>query len=287
MLTLNVAQEEAILSDMIFSRLSKFHLIDRYHAYQLLDDEWVKIAADLEVIQTENFDAVKKVDPNMVMKKKKGTEKEVEVQEGYKGHILPFELVQKVLLSEELSALTKLKARLSEISGECEALLGELSEEDKEQDFINENKDAFLLKEVTKAIKDGREPETLLILKKAEALLTEEKDLKKQIKNSSAALNSRTKETIEKLSDDEARELLRQKWITPITESALSLADKVVADFVGKLENLCKKYETTFSDNESEINETELSLTSLLGDLTGSETDIKGIAELKKLLTGE
>ena len=288
MLTLNIAQEEAILSDtMLFPRLSEFPLIDRYHAYQLLDDEWVKIAADLEVIRTEDFNAIKKVDPNMVMKKKKGTEKEVEVQEGYKGHILPFELVQKVLLSEELSTLTKLKARLSEISGECEALLDELSEEDKEQDFINEDKNAFVLKKVKNAINDGREPETLLILKKAEALLTEEKDLKKQIKNSSAALNSRTKETIEKLSDDEARELLRQKWITPITESVLSLADKVVADFVGKLENLCKKYETTFSDNESEINETERSLTSLLGDLTGNETDIKGIAELKKLLAGE
>lgn len=183
MLTLNVAQEEAILSDtMLFPRLSEFPLIDRYHAYQLLDDEWVKIAADLEVIQTENFDAVKKVDPNMVMKKKKGTEKEVEVQEGYKGHILPFGLVQKVLLSEELSTLTKLKARLSEISGECEALLDELSEEDKEQDFINEDKNAFVLKKVKKAIEDGREPETLLILKKAKALLTEATSLKSKLK---------------------------------------------------------------------------------------------------------
>lgn len=45
-------------------------LVDRYEAYQLLDDDWTKIAVDLEIIQTEGFGATKIVDANMVVKKK-------------------------------------------------------------------------------------------------------------------------------------------------------------------------------------------------------------------------
>lgn len=59
MQTINTAQEESVLSDDIFSRLDGIPLIDRYGAYQLLDDEWGRIAVDLEIIQTEGFAATK------------------------------------------------------------------------------------------------------------------------------------------------------------------------------------------------------------------------------------
>lgn len=177
--TLNIAQEEAVLSDVIFSRLDGIPLVDRYGAYQLLNDEWGRIASDLEIIQTEGFAATKQVDPNMVTKKKGG--KEQEVQDGWVGHILPFDLVQKSLLAGDLAALTKLEDRLSEITGEYEILLGELSEEDKEQDFVNGSKDAFVPTEIKRALKAKEaEPETLAVLKKVDKLITEENALKKK-----------------------------------------------------------------------------------------------------------
>ena len=43
----------------------------------MLDDDWTKIAVDLEIIQTEGFEATKRVDPNMVIKKKDGKEQDV------------------------------------------------------------------------------------------------------------------------------------------------------------------------------------------------------------------
>ena len=122
MQALNVAQEESVLSDAIFSRLEGIPLVDRYGAYQLLDDEWGRIASDLEIIQSEGFAATKQVDQNIVIKKKDG--KEHEVQDGWAGHVLPFDLVQKNLLADDLTALAKLKDRLSEISGVYEILLG-------------------------------------------------------------------------------------------------------------------------------------------------------------------
>lgn len=40
MLTLNVNGQEALISEELFARLAPLPLIDRYHAYQILDDHW-------------------------------------------------------------------------------------------------------------------------------------------------------------------------------------------------------------------------------------------------------
>ena len=98
MLTVKVAQEENQISEDIFRCLTNIPLIDKYQAYQVLDDQWSKTATDLEVIQTEGFEATRKVDPNMVIKKKDG--KDVEVQDGWIGRVIPFELVQQTLLKK-------------------------------------------------------------------------------------------------------------------------------------------------------------------------------------------
>lgn len=280
MTQLNAAGEEERLSREIFARLAEIPLVDRYAAYQLLDDDWKKIAIDLEIIQTEGFAATKQVDPNMVLKK------DAEVQDGWVGHVLPFELVQSVKMHEEVAALRAKETRLAEIAGEYESYLDELSEEDKGQDFVNDG--AFVAAEVKKAIKAREvEPATLSILKDVDALFAEEKTLKKQVKDDSAALHQRTKGVIERLTDEEVRDLLHRKWILPLMENLNSLPDAVLDDFVKQLDAVCKKYETTFEDVESQITNTEHELLGLLDDLQGNEFDMKGIAELKKLLGGE
>ena len=257
-------------------------IVKLHAAYQLLDDDWKKIAIDIEIIQTEGFAATKQVDPNMVLKK------DAEVQDGWVGHVLPFELVQSVKMHEEVAALRAKETRLSEIAGEYESHLDELSEEDKEQNFVNDAKDAFVAAEVKKAIKAREvEPATMSILKDVDALFAEEKTLKKQVKDDSAALRQRTKSVIEHLTDEEVRDLLHRKWILPLMENLNSLPDAVLDDFVKQLDAVCKKYETTFEDVESQITDTEHELLGLLDDLQGNEFDMKGIAELKKLLGGE
>jgi len=101
----NRNQQEAELSVELFKRLAPIALIDKYQAYQHLNNQWQTISADLEMMQTEGFSATTQVDPNIVIKKKDG--KDIEVQDGWKGHILPFELVQKILLGDDLLALEK------------------------------------------------------------------------------------------------------------------------------------------------------------------------------------
>ena len=283
--TLNITREENIISDDVFSRLNGLPLIDKYKAYQLLDDEWKKIAVDLEIIRTEGFASSKQVDPNMVVKTKDG--KKQEVQDGWIGHIIPFALVQKTLLAADLARLNAREARLSELAAEYEPLLNELSEEDKDKPFVNDEGDAFVPKEVAKAVKGMEvEPETLAILRKVNALNNEEKSLKKQIKADSTALHLLTKKTIEELTDEQAREMIKLKWIPPLLDSMAGLPSAVIADFIARLLALAGKYETTFTEVDSQIAETESSLVSLLDELTGNEFDMRGIQELKTLLGG-
>lgn len=282
----DAVKEVSVISEDIFQRLKNVPLVDKYEAYQLLDDDWKQIAIDLEIIQSEGFDAVKQVDPNYIIKKKNNVDEEV--QDGWKGHILPFALVQSELLGVQLDALKNKENRLAEITGEYDALLEELSEEDKEQDFVNEAKDAFVPAEVKKAIKAKVVEDSVLeVLKKVQRLVDEEKNLKKAVKEEREALHLLTKKTIESLDDGQAQKLLRIKWIDQLVVSIHGLPDTVIKNFVAKLEALCSKYAVTFADIEKEIAETEGSLSIMLDELEGSEFDMKAIAELKALLGGE
>lgn len=109
----NISKEEAVLSDDIFRRLHGIPLVNAYEAYQILDNNWNKIAVDLEIIQTEGIGATRQVDPNMIIKKK--DKKEQEVQDGWIGHVFPFELVQSKMLSSDVKALKVSEDRLAEI----------------------------------------------------------------------------------------------------------------------------------------------------------------------------
>lgn len=280
----NSTNEEEISSN-IFGRLATIPLIDKYEAYQLLDGAWSTIASDIETIQRDGFSATKCVDPHMVLKKKGNIEEEI--QEGWVGRIIPFDLAQKYLLSSELAELKTHEDRLAEISSMYEEALDSLSEEDKEAAFVNEDKTAFVWAEVKKAIKaKDVEDETLSTLKAVSALNNEEKSLKKSIKEETQKLHQKTKDAIETLSDKQVEELLKMKWIEPLTSALYSLPKAIVDALSKKVNDLAKKYSTTLNDLETEIEQTEKDFCDMLDDLTGDEFDMKGLAELKKLLRG-
>ena len=281
--TLNISKTEAVLSLNIFERLKNIPLVDKYEAYQLLDDDWTKLAVDLEMIQTEGFEATKKVDPNMVVKKKDG--KEQEVQEGWVGRIIPFDLIQDTLLADDKVALKEKENRLSEIASEYEELFESLTEEEKEGDYASEG--GFVNAEIKKALKsDSIEPETKEKLLKAAALNTEEKSLKAAIKKETRLLEVKTKDTIEGLSDTQVIELLKAKWIQPLIQSLMKLPDRIVNELVSKLETLAKKYETTFAEVETELADTQAVLSAMIDELEGSDSDMLGLQEFKKMLGG-
>lgn len=282
---LNIAQTSTIISDELFNRLKPIALIDPYEAYQDFDNQWIEISTDLEMIQTEGFDCTKLVDPKMVIKKKNN--KEDEVQDGWLGHIIPLDLVQELYLKEDKQTLLSKQHRVSEIESSIEEIIESLTEDEKQSDYYEEEKNKFDDKLVKAALKNqDLESETKNKLKTYQSLVNEKKTLNKEIKKESESLEKNSKETIENLSDDEVNKMLVKKWIEPLMDLLQKIPMNITNELIKKLENLSKKYEVTFEDIENDINQTEKELISMIDDLVGNEYDMLGLQELKSLLGG-
>lgn len=292
----NRNQQETVLSTELFNRLAPIALIDKYQAYQYLSNQWQVISADLEMMQTEGFAATKQVDPNIVVKKVKGND--TEVQDGWKGHIMPFDLVQQTHLSDDLAALAKQEERLAKIASSLEEILESLSEEEKEQDTVKESKDGFANADVAKAakafLKEQKETKTKFSAESYEAkiiaaskLIDEEKSLKKLVKEAAIALHLKTKTTIEGLTDEQVNKLLHLKWIMPLSLELAAMPSAVISQLTSQVQALADKYAVTYSQVANEIKTTEQELAKMMGELTGNEFDQQGLNELTKLLKGE
>lgn len=311
--TLNISQTQQQLAELIREKVQAMPLLDFYTAYQKLDDLWradvAGIAADLEMIQTEGKQAIKQVDPFMVLKKDSKTKKEAEVQDGWVGHILPFELVQAVKLPQELANLKAKETRLAEIAAEMQSILENLSEEEKACPAVNEEGDGFINAEIPKALQQELEADGIAIAKKADLtkaidkhifaeeslgaklqatykLLAEEKTLKTELKTPSAELHSKTKAAIEALDDAEALDLLRQKWFVPLNAAMCRLPENMLAQFSQKLTALCDKYADTYQHISQRKQESAAALAQMMDELTGSEFDLQGIAAWQAILKG-
>lgn len=292
--TPQVPQQEAQIGEEIFNRLAPLPLIDKYQAYQLLAEQWQQIAVDLEIIQTEGFSATRVVDPNLVTKKKDG--KDVEVQDGWKGRIMPFELVQATFLNSQLADLHQQENRLAEIGGAIDETFDSLGEEEKSSEAVNDSGDKFVPAVVTKEAKEFKAEQAksapfaadsyeVKIIQAAD-LLAQEKTLKATVKKQAEALHLLTKSTIEGLSDAQVHHLLERKWITPLQEALQRLPGQQMDALSNKLQALVEKYRITYADNALAIRQSERELAGMLGELEGNEFDLKGLSELKTLLMG-
>lgn len=288
-MSVSIPKAELVIAEDIFRRIEKIKLIDKYEAYQILDDRWKIISSDLEIIQSEGEESIRYVDPKKVIKKKDG--KEIEKQDGWTGHIFSFELVQKVYFNAELSQIRENERELENISTRLEELIEKVQEDDDTQ-CLNDDNTAFVPKEVTKRIKPyskGNKPEIESvdeILVEVGGLFEKEKKIKSLIKEENDALQLKTKEFIENLTKEQQIRLLEEKWINPIIDELQKMPDSIVSALSSKITHLFKKYNETMLDISNSIAETEKSLCSMIDELTGDEFDLKGLSELKKLLGG-
>lgn len=199
----------------------------------------------------------------------------------------------KALLGEELRVITEKEERIVEIASTYEELIESLSEEDKESELVNEAQDAFNAKAVAARIKELKKPESdeekelKKVLTQYTECSKEEKALKKEVKELTATLHLKTKVTIEGLTDEQADELVAEKWIKPLIASLIDLPNQIITALEKEVQTLSEKYATTLTGIEEEIETAENVLGTMLDDLCGSEFDMKGLASLKALLGGE
>lgn len=273
-----------LISSNIFRRTENLPLVDKYAAYQILADNWASIMGDVEIIQTEGMGACNVVEPRTKMvKDKNGVDQEV--QDGLKGRIIPFELVQKTLFTNELNAIIDLQNRLDAIDSELDAVRDELlSMEDTEKYFDAEKDNAFVKNEIKADSKSKADVEDEIKdqLKTVVALWDEQSAKKKQIKEAKEQLEKKTIVAIEGFNMKDINLFLDLKWIAPITSAIAALPDAIIQSLADAITALGEKYATTYNDIENSIVESEQNLAQLIDQLTGDEFAIAGLSNLFK-----
>ncbi len=282
-------REESVAN--LFSRVKAIKLIDKYQAYQIFAKQWEQIAIDYEIIQTEGFNATRAIDPRMVIKKK--DDKEEDVQDGWMGRILPFELVQKELLTDDYNALMHKVSEVEEKQCEVTDAAATFDEEDLSDDIYDAEKESFITKGVTvkaKAIRkelhgqqpdeDSFEEKLLIFYDLCESL----KKLKKEAKALDKNLLAKTMETIPALTDEQVFALLHTKWISPIVSTLEAIPEDIVSNLTQSILAQNDKYALTLMDVEKSKAETGAGLSSLIDELTGNEFDLEGFSVVKSII---
>lgn len=277
---MNVQDE---IANDIFNRLESIPLIDKYTAYQALSDNWQQIVNDIETIQTEGMDAVREVETAYKVVKKDG--EDIEVADGLKGRIIPFELVQIEKYQSDLEAIAAKQMQVEDIAAQLDELRDNLSE-DEAQTYLDEDDNTKFNKNAIKAGAKTKvneiEPETKAKLRKIVSLWDSTAKINKEIKADKASLEAKTIKSIEHLSDEDVELFLHKKWIDPVCNGIVGTLSAVINTFEKSIITLEAKYAESYNDIDTRIIENQNQLTELIGQLTGDEYAIKGLNNLIK-----
>lgn len=291
----NPAMAEGDLRVGLFDRLGDIDVVDPYEVYQLFADSWEQTETDLEVLRGEGFDAVRAVDPNIVTKKKSG--KDVEVQDGWVGRVIPFELAQTVLMPERLEKLEQVERDLAAATARRDELFAEVDEDNYGEGrslITNAAGTSFAPAGLTRRVKeltsvterDEHDEELRVLLSEALQQVNAMKNLSAEQKHLRQELQDETKKAIESLTDDEARDLLNVKWVERVFTSFGSVVDKELNALVNEVERLETKYAVTLGEVEETIQSTQRELAEMMTNLRGPESDMTGIAALVEMMGG-
>ncbi len=272
------AQDEIAVD--IFNRLRDIPLVDKYAAYQALANNWQMIVNDIETIQQDGLDATREVETAYKIVKK--NDEEIEVPDGVKGRIIPFDLVQHEKFQTELDAIAALQQRVETIASELDELR-ELFTDEETEAYCDSEKDNAFNKPAIKADakpKADVEPETKAKLKKIVSLWDEQAKKNKQIKTDKQTLVDKTIEAIQNFTNDEVAIFLHQKWIFPVCEGIDTAFCSILNEFEFSIVALGKKYAVSYSQIDEDIVSANKELGGLVSQLTGDEFSIKGLIGL-------
>lgn len=282
----DMAEMDAI-SQNIFERIEDIALVDPYMAYQVLADNWQTIIGDVETLQSEGFDAVRIVEQAYKMKKDSKTGEELEVPDGMKGRIMPFELIQQNYFSAELEAITALRFRQEDIVGELDEIREGLTEDEQAlylDEVDNTKWDKKAVQAHAKPKCHDAEPETKEKLVLVDGLWKETTELGKKIKAAAAILETETIEKIQSLTDEEVKQLLHKKWIEPLYNSIMGTLDTEFKSLETATEALAKKYAESYHDIEKRMKSNDAELANLICELSGESFAIEGLNSLYNLI---
>lgn len=272
-------EQDAIAED-VFKRMASLPLLDKYAAYEALATRWGMIVSDIETLQSEGVDAARVVEDSYKIVKK--DDEEIEVVDGRKGRIIPFDMVQRVMFSDQLDAIANGESHLELIATALDELRDSF-DEDEQVAYLDEDDNTKFNKNKIKADAKPRadvEEKTKKKLKAIVALWDEQSKINKAIKTVKLGLVEKTEKAINNLTDEEVADFLDTKWVIPVCLGIERIMKETLSALERKLTALAAKYEVSYSEINASLTEAEDALSTLVGQLTGDEWTLKGLNEL-------
>ena len=268
----NIIMDEMLLE--VKSIVSKYKFIDSYAAYQVVAEIWKEnLAKDCELIATSDFYSIGRTREPNVVTKGSGKNKRQE-QVGWKGILVPNELIAIKLFKAERDAINHLNTQIQEVESQLSELIEASKVEDSPEydvlyDFIKkdeegEPQDSFDGKKVKTAIKNTIEYE---LLYEVDKLLTSLSSKNKSLKAQEKQLNDEVELKIENLTNAEIDELVYEKWFGNLIEALVSLVERPLREELSKISMLEKRYEQTLDEIDLEIEKAEKLFKELASEL--------------------
>lgn len=271
--------------EKLFETYKNQPLVDVYRVFQAFADNWMIVDSDLARLETEGWDICAETEPNMVTKKGSKTKKTVEEQKGWKGKVMPFELVKAVFFADDFDKMSKLTAEADAKASEYADIWENMDEEAKSVVCKDDDETAFDAKKFKQAVKNGDlDNEAMECIEAIQDAIAKEKALRKQVKTIETGLEDKAKEKIEALSEEEIHNLLEKKWISPIISAIDKVGEEVLTQFVASFVKLEKKYANPLDELSESIEETSGALKTSLDELVGNDADMVAIKMLMEEL---
>ena len=193
-----------------------------------------------------------------------------------------FELVQRVKFQAELDAIATLQSRVEAIGGELEEVRDSFTEEEQETYLDSEKDNAPDKKKITADAKPKADvdTDTKAKLRQMVTLWDEQTKWGKQIKADKQALEEKTIQAIEQLTDEEIAGFLHLKWIVPVCEGIHGALTAVLSTLESSALALSRKYAVSYQQIDDDIAAANTELAQLVSQLTGDEFAIKGLEAL-------
>lgn len=221
------------LSESLLQQFGKAALVDAYDVYQHLMDYWAEtMQDDVYQLVSEGWRATVE---NAAGKKVPNTD------------LIPRELVIRRYFAKEAKAIEKLEARRDDYTRQIEELDEEHSGDDSLLAEVRSDKGkvtAKLIKERLKVIKkDKGAAEERALLESYQALLDQEAEGGKAVKEAQKALDAQVTAQYSLLKQEEVKALvIEDKWLATLATDIQSELDRVSGNLSGRIGELAGRY---------------------------------------------
>ena len=238
------------ISESLLNAFAQSPLLDKYDIYQIIMDYWAEVMQDdVYVITQDGWQAGNTLRELVTVKSSDGSSKQKETPDlmigksKYKAELIPPALIVARFFSAEQAAIDALQSECDASSQTLEAYVEEHAVEDGLlADALNDSGKVNKVSVVAR-LKVATEQDEIAALKQVKALLEQEADHKKAVKDAQEKLDAQVFAQYPKLTIADIKTLIvDDKWLATLQASIVAEIERVTQQLASRVKTLEERY---------------------------------------------